>query len=227
MGQSYQPESLADTSLARPAGIVIALAAMVMIAFMAHHPLASPGDTEHFIQELGHHAAATAIVHGVLIGTLGCLLIGFTGLADRLGWSRLSVRAGLVAYAIGSAAMTAAALGDGFILPSFAAHYVDAPVTSLEAFRASAHLLSAALASAARLGVFCLSLAVFLWSLALVSHAKPCLASGALGLIAGVIPIVLLLTGRLPVDFYGMLAFVVAQACWYLVIGIQLIRRQL
>ena len=34
---------------------------------------------------------------GVMIGMMGLLLLGFTGLADQLGWYRLSVRAGLVA----------------------------------------------------------------------------------------------------------------------------------
>jgi hypothetical protein len=225
-----QPEYLAtpsdNKSNGRPAGIAIALAAIAMIIFMAHHPLPSAPDTEHFIGELVHEALASAIVHGVLIGMMGLLLLGFTGLADQLGWYRLSVRAGLVAYAAGCVAMTAAALTDGFILPSLAVHYADRLSGDLEIFRASSQLLYLALAAATRLGVFSLSLAVVLWSLELVWRAGARSAVGTLGLVVGVIPIVLLLMGRLPLNFHGMLAFVVSQAAWYLAIAMQMILKR-
>jgi hypothetical protein len=216
-----QPEYLAtpsdNKSNGRPAGIAIALAAIAMIIFMAHHPLPSAPDTEHFIGELVHEALASAIVHGVLIGMMGLLLLGFTG---------LSVRAGLVAYAAGCVAMTAAALTDGFILPSLAVHYADRLSGDLEIFRASSQLLYLALAAATRLGVFSLSLAVVLWSLELVWRAGARSAVGTLGLVVGVIPIVLLLMGRLPLNFHGMLAFVVSQAAWYLAIAMQMILKR-
>jgi hypothetical protein len=203
------------------------LAAVVMITFMAHHPVASAGDTEHLISELNYHALASAIIHSMLIGTLGLLLLGFTGLADQLGWNRLSVRGGLIALSIGCVAMTAAALSDGFIIPAFAASYVDTSATDPAAFRSMSCVLFPALAASARLGVFSLSLAAVLWSVALVARANASLAIGAFGLIAGALPIILLLTGHLHIDFHGMLAFVVSQAAWYLAIGIQLIRRQI
>jgi hypothetical protein len=49
---------------------------------------------------------------------------------------------------------------------------------------------------------------------------------GALGVIVGVSPVVLLLMGRLPLNFHGMLAFVVSQATWYLAIATQMILKR-
>jgi hypothetical protein len=77
------------------------------------------------------------------------------------------------------------------------------------------------------LGVFSFSLAVVLWSLALIWRAGGRSAIGVVGFVAGVIPIILLLTGSLPLHFHGMLAFVALQAAWYLAIGIQLIRNRI
>jgi len=224
--QEYLATSSAAQFNGRPAGIAIVLAASVMIAFMAHHPVPSPGDVEHFVRELAHHGPSSAIVHGVLIGTMALLLLGFTGLADLIGSNRLSVRAGLIAYSIGFAAMTAAAMSDGFIMPALAAQYVDTPAGDLDSFLATMQMLFLALAAAARLGVVGLSLAVVLWSLTLVWRPGALSAIGALGLVLGIVPIVLLFTGRLPVHFHAMLAFVVSQVIWYFAIGIQLIRRR-
>lgn len=210
----------------RPAGIAIAFAAIAMLLFMMHHPLPLARDTKGFIGEMVHEGLASAIVHGALIGVMGLLLFGFTGLADQLGWYRLSVRAGLIAYAIGLVAMSAAALTDGFILPALAAHYADRLNGGLETFLASSQLLYLALAAAARVGVFGLSLAVLLWSLELIWRARARSAVGALGLIVGISPIILLLMGRLPLSFGGMLAFVVSQAAWYLAIALQMILKK-
>jgi hypothetical protein len=225
-----QPENLTAAadheSNGRPAGIAIAVAAIAMITFMAHHPLPSAHDTEHFIGEQVHDGLASAVVHGALIGTMGLLLLGFTGLADQLGWHRLNVRAGLIAYAAGCVAMAAAALTDGFIIPSLAGHYADLSSGDLERFRSSTQLLYLALAAATRLGVFSLSLAVVLWSFELVWRAGARSAVGALGIVVGVVSIVLLLMGRLSMNFQGMLAFVVSQAAWYMAIAMQMILKR-
>jgi hypothetical protein len=44
--------------------------------------------------------------------------------------------------------------------------------------------------------------------------------------VVGVIPIALLLMGRLPLNFHGVLAFVVSQAAWYLAIALQMILKR-
>ncbi len=227
MEQENAATSPANQSSGRIAGIVIALATVVMILFMAHHPLPSPGDTNHFIREMVKQGTASAVVHGVLIGAISLLMLGFTGLGDQLGWNYLSVRAGAMAYAIGCAGMTTAALIDGFVLPELAARYASSQGNDLETFHTVMLLLSLAISAVARLGVFGLALAVMLWSLALVWRAEGKSAVGALGLVAGVVPFVLLLTGRLSIQFHDMMAFIVSQATWYLAVAVQLIRNRL
>lgn len=218
-------ETFADgQSNARSAGIAIGLASIVMIVFMAHHPLPASHDPQHLIEELVDHGFASAVVHGTLIGVIGVLFLGFTVLGDLLGPSKLSVRGGLIAYAIGSISMTAAALTDGFILPALAARYASEQSGALESFRESSFLLSLALAAAARLGVFSFSLAVTLWSLRLLRRNGITLVIGVLGLVVGAGPIVLLLLGHLRVNFHGMMAFIISQVIWYVAIAVQMIR---
>lgn len=208
---------------ARTAGLLIAGAAILMVLVMAHHPVPRVHDTEHLMQELVSDGPWSAAVHGGLIGLMGVLLVGFTGLADRLGWHRFSVRAGLLAYAVGCAAMVVAALSDGFVLPALAAQGVrDAGQT----FEASFRLLFLGLNVAARVGVLGLSLAVGLWSFELIRRARGRSLVGWLGVAASVLPLFLVVTGRLSIDFHSMLAFVVSQAAWYLALGIAMIRHR-
>ena len=69
--------------------------------------------------------------------------------------------------------------------------------------------------------------AVLLWSLALVGRPGLSRGVGVLGCIAGAGLIVTLLSGHLPMNVHGVLAFLLAQTVWSLGVAVQLIRNRI
>src|SRR5262245_5625841 len=115
-----EPTSRADAETVpsgRPAGVALAVASLLTVAFMAHHPTVHAHGPAGFVEEVTRGALVNGVVHGSLIALVGVFVYGFTGLASRLGMNSALARAGLVAYGMGAIALVAAALANGFILP--------------------------------------------------------------------------------------------------------------
>jgi hypothetical protein len=137
------------------------------------------------------------------------------------------VRGGLVAYQMGTAALVAAALVSGFIVPELVLPYQGRPAEELEALRGVLGLARAANQVCSRMGVLATSLAMVLWSLAILARPGLSRAVGLLGCVAGAGLVVALLSGHLPMNVHGALAFVLAQTVWNLGVAVELIRNRL
>jgi hypothetical protein len=207
-----------------PAGLAIALGSLLSVVFMAYHPTIQAADPAEFVEAMAQEARLDGIVHAALIVLMGILLYGFSCLATRLGTSIFTVRAGLVAYAMGTGAMVAAALIDGFLIPDFVRRYQGRPADALEIMRHMLTLCSLAIGVCARMGVIATSLAVMLWSLSLIRRPGVLRVVGTLGCIVGALPVAALLLGYLPMNKHGVLAFVLGQTAWSLALGVQMIR---
>src|SRR5438105_7176724 len=101
----------------RAAGVAIALASLLSVAFMATHPTVHAREPADFVAAVGRRAVVNGVVHGSLIALVAVLVCGLSCLASRLGMNSVWVRAGLVAYGLGAIAEVAAALVNGFIVP--------------------------------------------------------------------------------------------------------------
>jgi hypothetical protein len=211
----------------RTAGVWIALASLLSVAFMAHHPTYGGKGLAEFVDRVQRGAVTNEVVHGALVALSGVLCCGFTFLASRLGMSSFAVRAGLVAYGTGFAAMAAAASASGFVVPQLVIHYNSPTPADLEAMRHLLGLVHAANQVCSRLGVVALSLAVVLWSASLVGRPGLPRAVGILGFVAGGLPVVALLSGHLRMNVHGVLAFLLAQTVWNLAVAALLIRNRL
>jgi hypothetical protein len=220
---------LADDTLpaGRPAGVAIALASILSVAFMAHHPTVHGRGTAAFVEEVTREAGVNGFVHGSLIVLVGVLVYGFSCLASRLGLNTVCGRAGLIAYVTGAAAGVAAALADGFVLPGFVARYQSRPTDELEIMWHVLALCAGAMHVCARLWMLGLSVAIVLWSMALAHRTGLVRAVGVLGCVAGALPVVGLLAGHLRINVHGALAFVLAQAVWGLAVAALLIRNRI
>jgi hypothetical protein len=110
--------------------------------------------------------------------------------------------------------MTAAALVNGFVVAEFVGRYQGRPEGEFQTARyvlAFAHAVNQVCSRAA---VLALSAAAAAWSAVLVRRPGPPRRVGALGCVAGGLPAVALVAGRLPMNVHGMLALVVAQTVW-------------
>ncbi|HSS06115.1 MAG TPA: hypothetical protein VLK83_03150 [Rhodanobacteraceae bacterium] len=211
---------------ARIAGIVLVAATLLSILMMAHHPSVGAHDAAAAVAEMSAKADLSRIVHGVLIALIGAEFFAFLVLCDRLGAGRNVVRAGLVAYAIGTGAMIGAALISGFVISALASHYDGLSAADAATFVDLSRLSMAGNQALAKLGVLAMSAAIIAWSIALLrDRTNRWLA--VVGFIAGAAPAVALLAGAIRLDVVGMTIVVLCQAVWNVFAGVQLIRAKI
>lgn len=210
----------------RPAGIVLGLGSIIMVAFMAIHPTVHAHDGGGLASEMSRIAIRNAVVHGTLIANEGLMLLGLLGLADRLGLGRMLVRAGIIAAAMGTITLVGAALLNGFITPALVARHAGAGASfeELHPVLLLTHMSSVALVYA---GIPAMSAAVLAWSIVLLRRGKNGRLIGALGVICVLLPVVAEASGHLPVDIHGFGAFVLVQSIWYVASAVQLVRNRI
>ena len=211
---------------ARFAGIVLIVVPLLSILMMAHHPSAGSHDPAALVAEIADKSRLSRIVHGVLIALMGAELFAFIAFCRRLGFERSAVRAGFVAYSIGTGAMLGAALISGFVISDLAAHYVQQPSGDATAFVDLSRLAMIGNQALAKLGVVAMSAAIVLWSAALFRNGQDRWV-GIAGFVAGLGPAIALLVGAVRLDVGGMTLVVVCQAAWIVIVGIQMIRTKI
>ena len=210
---------------ARTLAAALAICGLATLTLLANHP---GGGAQSFAEVLKAEArdqAIAGIVHGGFIGTLAALIVCFVLLCRYLGQYRLPVVIGFVAFCIGSGAMMASLIVDGFVVPAVAVRF-------------SAVGASDNLASARTILVLCGTLIRFLMPMAMAFQGialvgiSSCLlrrrgaarAAGIYGLLVGI-----LLSGAVFAAPPGMaehvlLIGIVLQALWYLAIAAAVFR---
>ena len=210
--------------LDRSSGWALVLGTVLSVFAMAHHPSAGASGAAARLAEMAREATLSGIVHGALIALMLVVFFGLVGLAGVLGFGLGRVRAGLIAYSAGVVCMIGAALLSGFIVPALAGSYAGSPETA-EALVPIFSLCFRANQALAEVGVVAQSAGIFFWSWVLLGRSGWVRGVGWLGLGAGAVPILGLLSGRLHLDVHGMLAVVVLQALWTIAVGVWLIQR--
>jgi len=99
---------------------VFALCAVAMTTLLVNHP-ADGLEANHQLQD--------ALVHGGFIVTQCILLVGFTIWSRLLGAGRVPVVVGMVSFCVGSGALMASMLLDGFVAPALAVRFAANPDT--------------------------------------------------------------------------------------------------
>jgi hypothetical protein len=207
----------------RAYGILLGLGAIFMVVFMAIHPTMHGHSHDGFIEAITHGAAFNGLVHGTLMAVSGVVLLGLLGFVDRLGMSRLLARAGLIAYGVAWLSGLGAAAVHGFIVPGVVSWH-EGGTPTIEQLNPILALSSVTGSMLARIDMVGMSAAVALWSILLLHRGGGTRAIGVLGLLCGLLPLLALATGNLPMNLHGFGAFVLAQAVWYLAIAVQLVR---
>lgn len=159
----------------RTVGVILLIASILTVVAMAHHPSGAHGGTLVYM------------VHGAMIVLLSSLFFGFCYYSMRRGLGRLLILAALVAYGLNYFSHIIAGTVNGFIVPALAERGEAIPhalfVFAWESNQAFA-----------RLGTAATAVAFVLWGLDLLRQENNfSRLIGGFGIVAGVLPLVLLL----------------------------------
>jgi hypothetical protein len=213
-----------STTNRRGYAVVLGTGAIVLVLFMVMHPMIHSHDAQGFMEEASQKASMTSIVHSVLIATMALVVLGFTGMCDWLGSRQLLVRSGLIAYITGAIAGTIAATINGLVVPASLNNHEDDAAEIAQQLHSMLSLCHVIGEEFSQMLVVACSVAVALWSLALLLRGGGLRIIGIVGLVCGLLPALLMLVGHLHMDVHGVLAFIIAQAIWYMVIAVAMFR---
>jgi hypothetical protein len=211
-------------SSVRAAGALLALASVLMVAFMAFHPRAHFHGKDDFVSAFADIAMINGLVHGSLVALFAVMLYGYSVFADCPSSSHPAMRLGLIAFGLGALPIVGAAITSGFVVPEYVARYANKSAGDLEIMQHVVRLAFTIIRVCSQVGVAATLLAILIWAIAVFGN-RPVLST--VGLLAGGIPVVALATGHLPMDIHGMMVFTLAQAIWGLVVGIAMMRGRL
>ncbi|HEY0779286.1 MAG TPA: hypothetical protein VGD56_15070 [Gemmatirosa sp.] len=243
---SRTPPSPAGTRAAAPvrpadrrAAGLLATAALLSILIVLHHPtIQGRHGAADFAAGIAAIGPALRVVHGALLVLLGVQALGFFQLSARLGWNRLPVAAGFLAYAAGVMVLAIPALLDGFVAPDLAAACVRtvagatagaAPACGA-ADGATFRLVGTIVQDFTKAGFVAIAVATAAWAVALLAGAAEdafARAAGAVGLLCAAAPIAFLLGTDVLLRPTTLAGFVAAQLVWSLVAAALLVRARL
>ncbi len=209
-----------------PAGIAIAIASLATLVSVAHHPTTSRTPTPaQAIPAIVALSGADRMVHATVIGTMLALVFGFAVYALRRGLHRSAVIAGLIAFTFGIATTVGAALIDGFLIPEIASRYVDGTAEVMTRGAALLQTCALAIQVATKAGFVGMSLGIVLWSADLVFDKGFLRIAGIVGVLAGIAPVVLTLSGGY-LNPHSLTIVIAIQTLWYLTIATAILLRR-
>jgi len=204
----------------RKGGIALIAGSAGMLVTMAFHPsghdLFQPGQLDH----MAHLAVA---VHALALASLPVLFLGALALSRRVARPARYEVAGLVLYGFALAAAMCAAVMSGFVGSALAREIVDA-VPPSEAWRIVFHYNSHVNQGFAQVYVVASSLAIVLWSAAILRSAALARGVGIYGCVLGPIILLAVLSGHLRLGVHGFGLIVLGQAAWFIASGALLCR---
>lgn len=205
----------------RKAGIALIAGSIGNIVTMAIHPVGSgplsPAQAEHLI-------IGSAIAHSLAILSVVLLVLGACGLTLRLAAPDRLAFSGLVFFLFAAVAIFIAAAVSGFIVPSIMRHMVRDTPESAPYWRITISSVFQINQAFARIYTVLGSIAVALWSASAIRNGGMGRGMATYGCIVAPILVAGILAGHLTMDVHGMLAVVLAQAIWFIGVGIGLYR---
>jgi hypothetical protein len=202
-------------------GAMLIAGALVFVAVMILHPaphgVLSP-------EEATRQADLGVSVHAAALAGVPILFLGLLGLWRRLGAGNLATAA-LVSWAFASVAVTSAAVASGFVATEALRQIVETKGDASGVFHQLLTYSSWVNQGFAKVYSVASSVAIVLWSVAILRGGRLQRAAGIVGLIAGASVLVLFLGGQIRLDVHGFGIMVVAQSIWLIWVGVLLCRQ--
>ncbi|MEL7496770.1 MAG: hypothetical protein AAFN77_04125 [Planctomycetota bacterium] len=209
------------------AGIVLTATAVLMVFAMLHHPIPHAHSVDELVIEVDQIQFVNGLVHGGAIVFAMLMVLGLISFCERLGFHRVSVRAGMISFCVGASALIFASLVSGFIVPTFLDGYEIAnPADALTGQRVLSALRSTNI-SLDVLGVSTISIALALFGFSALFRSPRLWVIGLLGLTSGCVGVGGLFTGHTQATVPGVIAFAVLLGIWLISVGVYLLRRPL
>jgi hypothetical protein len=204
----------------RRGGLALILSSILMIVTMSLHPTAhqlfEPGRFEHI-------ALLGAIAHAIAVASVPFAFLGGLALTRRLDDPDHFSLTALVVFGFALVAVMIAAMMSGFVAPEIGRALAGAP-EERATWGALFHLSGAINQAFAKAHVLGSSAAIVLWSLAIARGRDLSRGIGIYGAIMGVIVAFALVSGHVRLDVHGFGAIVLAQAIWFVLVGVALMR---
>jgi hypothetical protein len=203
----------------RAGGLALIVAPLASLVMMAFHPTSSA-----LARDFASVAPINAAVHTLAIVVTVMTFFGAVALSRALAEREVAATAGLVAFAFGSVAVMFAAIASGFVGPGLLEHAHGADAALAAAYR-PVHVFTFLLNQAcAKVYTVASSVAIVLWSAAMLKSPGFHRAVALYGLVLGVVAAGVTLAGALRMDIHGFGAVVLGQTIWLVAAGVALVR---
>ncbi|HEX7958280.1 MAG TPA: hypothetical protein VF493_00080 [Terriglobales bacterium] len=208
----------------RASGLALIAGSAALIITMAFHPTGHQVMHEMTSPDRFAIIARLSIaVHALALAAMVVLFLGACGLWLRLSPSRCLALAGLVSYGFAMVAGMVTGTLNGFVAPRL----MQRMMNHSEAKQAwdTALTYSADVAGAlASVLVVTSSVAILLWSIAIVRRGLLARGLGIYGCIIGPLIAVAVLSGHIRLNVHGFGLVVLLQSAWFVIAGVQLLR---
>jgi hypothetical protein len=185
-----------------------------MIITMVSHPggKISPIEVQHVARML-------IVVHSLALASIPVVFLGAWGMTRRLEGEDRLAWAGLVLYALASIAVMNAAVCDGLIAPTLMKKIVAASAETRDVWQTLMNFNFQMNQAFARVYAVGSSLAVVLWSAAVLRNRTLGRGAGIYGVVLGLVTAAGICSGFLTPDRHGFGMLIFAQAIWFLIVA--------
>jgi hypothetical protein len=206
---------------ARALAAGLAVCGVATFALLLSHPGAGAQPFAELLKGEARDQLAAGIVHGGFIVTLGALLVCFVFLCRYLGQDRLPVVLGFVAFCVGSGALMASMLVDGFVTPAIAVRFANATVAAdLAAARTLLVMCGTLIRFLMPMGIIFQGIAMLGISWVFVGRGGFARGAGIYGLPVGIIVCGMLFVVPPRMSEHALLLAIVLQAVWYFAVSV-------
>ena len=205
----------------RKSGIALITGMAGTIITMALHP------TGHDLTS-GNAASMMQLnvaVHTLALVCVPILFLGALGLTQRLASPNRLALSGLVLFGFAEVAVMIAATASGLITPGLFHHMSEAGPAAADAWRAAMALTGHLNQAFALIFSVASSVAIVLWSAAILKSSIFARALGIYGCILGPLTILGVLSGHIRLNVHGFGLVILGQAIWFVAAGVLLCRQ--
>jgi hypothetical protein len=205
----------------RKSGLAFFIGMAGTIITMALHPTAQDlgggsGHADHMMQ-------LNMAVHSLVLVCIPILFLGALGLTRRLAAPDRLALSGLVLFGFAEVAVMIAAAASGLIAPGLFHHIADDPGKA-DMWRAVLILNGHINQAFAMIFVVASSIAIMLWSAAIIRNRMWWRGLAIYGCILGPLTIVAVLSGHVRLNVHGFGLVMLGQAIWFVCSGVTLWR---
>lgn len=192
---------------------------LASVVTMLLHPTGS-----QLLADVQRLAPVGVAVHALALAGLPVSFFGTIGLTRRLAIDGEGAVAALVAYGMAAVAVLIAAVASGLLATGLASHMAVTSGAERDLTAALFGYTGQINQAFAKVYVIASSVAILLWSGAILAHGRLARGAGILGIVVGVLALLAMTIGHLRLDVHGFGAVVLTQGMWMITVGTLLIR---